>query len=140
MPTYKNVTNQSPILEGKIVKPGQIVHSLSYQDEDAVGLVKIEDKPYYNPILLSVVLNSRPCEIDIPKKDNLGKFITKYSLHFYVESGNVKIYYNSPANNPPLTLYTGAKWNVRHFERHVEKLIIAGMGEFVLYVIVEKLP
>lgn len=139
MPTYKNVTTLKPILEGKVVNPGQMIHSLSYQDEDAVGLVKVDEKPYYNPILLSTVI-TEPCEIQIPKIDNLGKFITKYSLHFYVEEGKAKIYYNSVNNTPPLDLYTGAKWNVRHFERHVDKLIIGATQPVILYIIIEKLP
>ena len=67
MPTYKNNTNLRPLLNGKVVNPGQIVHSLSYHDEDEVGLFKIDDKPYYNPIILSVCLKESK-EVLIPKK------------------------------------------------------------------------
>lgn len=138
MPTYKNNTNLAAVLSGKVVSAGQVVHSLSYHDEDEVGLRLIDEKPYYNPLLLSMVVK-QPCTIEIPKKDALGKFATKYSLHFYVEEGTVRIHYNSVSNNPPLNLYTGAKWNVRHFERHVDKLIIGATLPFTLYVIIEKI-
>ena len=139
MPTYKNITTLKPILDGKVITPGQTIYSLSYHDENEVGLRLIDEKPFYNPLLLSKIIK-QPCTVEIPKKDNLGKFATKYSLHFYVEEGTVNIYYNSQDNSPPLSLYTGAKWNVRHFERHVDKLIINSTEKFTLYIIVEKLP
>jgi len=73
------------------------------------------------------------------EKDNLGKFITKYAIHFCVEKGLVEIKYNAKDNDPPLLLYTGAKWNVRHFERNVEKIIVEFMEGGIVYIIIEKL-
>lgn len=138
-PTYRNNTNLRPLLDGKVVEPKAMAYSLSYHNEDEVGLRLVDEKPYYNPILLSQCTN-KSGEIKIPEKDNLGKRVIKYSIHLCVEKGLVEVRYNAKDNNPPLTLYQGAKWNTRHFSREVEKLFIESKEEFVLYVIVEKLP
>ena len=142
MTTYKNVTNLKPILDGKVVNPGQLIHTLSYRDEDEVGLRLVDDKPYYNPILLSECI-TKPGTIVVPAKDSLGKFVSKYSIHLCVEKGSVRILYNSVENTPALLLYTGAKWNTRHFERNVEKIIVQNADESgnypIVYVIIEKL-
>ena len=138
MPTYKNNTNLRPLLDGKIVEPKTTVFSLSYHDEDTVGLKLIDDKPYYNPLLLSTCL-IKSGEVLIPKKDNLGKIVSKYSIHLCVEAGLVKVNYNAKDNDPALLLYTGAKWNTRHFQREVDKLIVSSEKDFILYITVEKL-
>jgi hypothetical protein len=127
------------LLDGKVVEPKATTFSLSYHDEDSVGLKLIDDKPYFNPILTSLRLTS-PGEVLIPKKDNIGRLANKYSLHLYVEKGAVEIKYNAKDNDPALLLYEGAKWNTRHFSREVEKIFVSSKENFVLNVIVEKLP
>ena len=137
-PTYRNLTNLRPLLEGKIVEPKQSVYSLSYHDEDTVGLKLVDEKPYFNPLLLSERI-VRPTNIEVPKRDNLGKLVNKYSIHFYIEKGSVKILYNAIENNPALLLYEGAKWNSRHFERNIERICVGSDVDFVMYLIIEKL-
>ena len=139
MPTYKNNTNLRPLLDGRVVEPKAIAYSLVYYDEDAIGLRLIDDKPFFNPIIMSKII-TKPGEILIPDKDNLYKNVVKYSIHLYVEKGLIHIFYNSIENSPPLILATGSRWNTRHFQREINKLIINSDSDFTLFATVEKLP
>ena len=87
----------------------------------------------FNPNIISKCLTKDDI-IEIPSS------LEKYSIHFYVERGEVKIYYNSLDNTPPLFLYNGAKWNNRFLKNVVSKLIIQGLDEFKLWIIVERIP
>ena len=138
-PTYRNNTNLRPLLDGKIVEPKTTAFSLSYHDEDSVGLKLVDDKPYFNPILWSVKVVENK-EILIPKKDNLGRLVNKYSIHLCSEKGLIEIKYNAKDNDPALLLYEGAKWNTRHFSREIDKILISSKEEFILFVTVERLP
>jgi hypothetical protein len=84
----------------------------------------------YNPTIISKCITKDEI-IEIPKG------IEKYSVHFFIEAGEVKIYYGSLENKPPLFLYNGAKWNKRFFNSGVNKLIIQGLAEFKLWCILE---
>jgi len=138
-PTYKNVSTLRTSLEGKVVEPGQKVSTLLYYDENEVGLLKIDDKPCFTPTLFSDVIE-KDREILIPKVDNMGAKTNKFTLHFYVERGEVEVFYNSIKNFPPLKLYEGARWNNRYFDRKVDKIFISGRGKrFTLWVEIEKI-
>jgi hypothetical protein len=141
MPTYKNVTSTRKELEGKSISPNQTVYSLNHYNEDEVQLLKVDDKPYYNPIIVSTVITKDETKVKIPQKDDLGNQLFKYAIHFYVEKGTVKIFYDSMENKPPLILYTGAKWNIRCFERKINDILVYNdsVGDFILYLIIEKL-
>ena len=140
MPTYRNNTSLRPLLDGRVVEPKSIAYSLVYHDEDTVGLRLIDDKPYYNPLILSEVITENK-EVIIPEKDGLGKRITKMSLHIYVKEGSIDLRYNAKDNLPATLLYDSARWNVRMFERNINKLIITGLTEkFEVWILIEKLP
>lgn len=139
MPTYKNVSSIRKEVSGKVVEPNKEVNSLVYYDENSVGLLKTSDHPMFNPVLLSerYTIDS---EIVIPKVDNLKVPVSKYAIHFCVQSGEVTVRFNSLENNPPLHLYANAKWNLRCFERTIDKILVSGNGSpFTLYIIIEKI-
>jgi hypothetical protein len=139
MPTYQNVSTVPVSFNGKVIEPGKEVCSFSYFDENTIKLLKVSDKPYYNPIIISGVTNEKS-DLIIPEKDELGVSITKYAIHFYVEHGEVDIYFNNRENKPCLLLYAGAKWNMRCFERQINKICVnGGKNPFRVWVIVEKL-
>ena len=139
MPTYRNVLSTRVTLNGKVVEPNQEVCSLIYYRENDAQLLKVKDEPLYNPILLSEKYTDNVV-IQVPEYDKLRQWVTKYSIHFYVESGEVVINYNSSKNTPALKLYAGCKWNERVFERTIDKIHVQELSKFVLWVIIEKLP
>jgi len=138
MPTYKNVTSLRQTLSGKTVEPGQIIYTTSYHNENEVKLLKIDDAPYHNPIILSDVVMYKG-EIKIPEIDDLGNRVVKFSIHFFVEKGRVTIRYNSIKNDPPLYLYEAAKWNVRCYDRTINSIIVDANESFILNLIIEKI-
>lgn len=137
-PTYKNVTSQKQTLNGKVIEPGQTVCTTSYYNENDIRLLKIDNSPYFNPIIFSEVITEKGT-IKVPEKNNLGENVVKYAIHFFLEKGEVEIYYNSLNNKPPLKLYSGAKWNLRCFERTISEIIVNANENFVLWVIIEHL-
>lgn len=137
-PTYKNVTSQKQTLNGKVIEPGQTVCTTSYYNENDIRLLKIDNSPYFNPIIFSEVITEKGT-IKVPEKNNLGENVVKYAIHFFLEKGEVEIYYNSINNKPPLKLYSGAKWNLRCFERTIAEIIVNANENFVLWVIIEHL-
>ena len=138
MPSYKNVTSSRQTLDGKVVEPGKVVNTMTYYDENSVKLLKIDDAPYFNPVLLSEVVTEKGT-IKVPKKNNLGEYLTRYAIHFYLEKGEVEILYNSVKNKPALKLYSGCRWNLRCFERTIDQIIIESNQSFILWVIMEKI-
>jgi len=137
-PTYKNVTNQRQILNGKVIDPGQTICTTAYYNENDVKLLKIDDAPHFNPIIFSDVITEKGT-VKIPEKDNLGERVVKYAIHFFLERGRVTIHYNSIKNDPPLNLYESAKWNVRCFERVIDTIVINSEENFMLNIIIEKI-
>lgn len=132
-PTYKNKTTLKRwFMKEGAVEPNGLVESPIFCSDDELEFMKISDFPMFNPVLFSekIIENS---EIKVPLVSG------KYTLHFYVESGNVTIWFNSKENKPPLRLYEGAKWNVRCLERIVDKVIVESNKEFSLYLIVERI-
>jgi len=138
MPTYKNVSSLKQTLNGKVVEPGQTVCTPVYYDENDVRLLKVDDAPFFNPIIFSDVITEKGV-LQVPEKDNLGERVVKYAIHFFLESGKILLHYNSEKNDPPLNLYTGCKWNVRCFERTIDKILIDSDENFVLWVIIERI-
>ena len=140
MPTYRNNSKKRVPFNGKVVEPGREVHSLAFYDEVQIGLYKVHDKPFYNTILLATQV-SKETTLEIPLRDELNKWVSKYTIHFHVASAseNITIYYNDASNKPGLSLYNGARWNERCLERKINKVIIKSKGDFILDVIVEKL-
>ena len=137
MPIYKNVSTMRRLLNNKVIEPGAEITSPVYYSENDVQLLKISDDPSHNPVLLSAKIEKN-CEVVIPQKDNFGAWVNKYSTHFFVEHGNVTIWTNSKKNTPPLILYPEARWNVRCFERNIDKFIIESDDDFCIFVTVEK--
>ena len=138
MPTYKNVSSLKRMLENKVVEPGQSVTSEVYFDENEIGLLKVSDNPIFNPILLARKI-TQEINIDIPKKDKFHISVCKYTIHFAVMSGEVTIWFNSVKNDPPLILYPGARWNIRCFNRTIDRLFITSDGAFEMFLMIEKL-
>jgi hypothetical protein len=138
MPTYRNVHSAKREFNGKVVEPGQEVCSLAYYNEKEIQLIKVSDKPFYNPVVSSGPITEKGV-LKIPVKDNLGVPIVKYAIHFYVEHGCVDIRFNSPDNEPCLNLYEEAKWNMRCFERNVDTIHFNSDKSFKIWVIIEKL-
>jgi hypothetical protein len=140
MPTYKNVSSLKVTAEGKVVEPGAELTTLVCYDENEVGLLKISDKPFFNPIVLSDVFD-KDVELKIPEKDNLGAPVTKYAIHIHLEIGEIEIFYNSVENVPSLKLYPGVHWNIRIFERKLDKIIVRKSSKKTLFwITVEKIP
>jgi len=138
MPTYKNVSSLKRNIGDKVIEPGDEIKSFVYFNENEVGLMKTNDAPFFNPIVLSEVID-REKEVVIPEKDKNGERLLKYAVHFYLEKGKVDLFYNSSENLPALKLYEGCRWNNRYFERKVEKLLVKGDGPFLLWIIVERI-
>jgi len=137
-PTYKNVTSLKQNLNGKVVEPGQTVYTTSYYNENDVKLLKVDDAPYFNPIIFSDIITEKGA-IKIPEKDNLGEKVVKYAIHFFLEKGEIEVFYNSVNNKPSLKLYSGAKWNLRCFDRTINEVIVNANESFTLWIIVEKI-
>jgi len=138
-PTFQNVSTVRKTLEGKTVDPGKEVCTFVHYDENAIQLLKVSDKPFWNSTVFSEKI-TQSTTIVIPKEDSLHIPILKYAIHFCVVSGEVELFYNSTENLPSLKLYTGCKWNVRNFERYISTIVVRGLsGKFELWVIVEKL-
>ena len=138
-PTYKNVSSLKASIDGKVVEPGQKISSLIHYNENEIGLLKVSDKPFFTPTLFSDVI-SKDTEIVIPWHDNLGERVVKFTLHFYVEKGEIEVFYNSIENLPSLKLYEGARWNNRYFDRRVNKIFIKGRSQrFALWLEIEKI-
>lgn len=138
MPTYKNETSNRIVADGRTVEPGQTYSSIVYVSS-GLGLTKKSDAPMYNPVILEEKVTSNT-EIDIPESDPIfGGLLRKFSIHFYVESGEATIYFNSISNTPALELYQGAKWNIKCFERVYNKLIVNVSGTSPkVWVIIER--
>lgn len=66
------------------------------------------DEPY-NPILISEVF-TKDGEMDLPDED-------KFLIHFYTETTEVQIWFNTDSNEPPLHLYKGGRWNLRSYNK-----------------------
>ena len=139
MPTYKNVSTLKATVDGKVVEPGAEISTIVHHNENEIGLLKISDKPFFTPTLFSEIIE-KDSEIVIPWHDGLGVRVGKFTLHFYVEKGEIEIFYNSIENLPPLKLYEGARWNNRYFDRRVNKIFIKGRSKrFTLWVEIEKI-
>lgn len=138
MPQYRNISKITKVLNGKIIQPNENINSLIYFEEDGVELCKIKEDPYYNPILLSKKIIQN-CDIKIPERDEFKNWLSKYSIHFYIQKGEVEIFFNSIHNIPSLKLYNDARWNIRCLERKIDKVIIKGEGTFILWIIIERL-
>jgi len=137
-PTYKNVTSQKQVLNGKVIDPGQTICTTAYYNENEVKLLKIDDAPYFNSTIFSDIITEKGT-IKIPERDNLGEKVVKYAIHFFLERGRVMIRYNNIKNDPPLNLYESAKWNIRCFERTIDTIIIDSNENFVLNMIIERI-
>ena len=118
MPTYKN-------------QKGQIVQTLTWDPKNN-ELPKISDSPMYNPMILSECYGMTS-EIKIPEKES------RFAIHFYAESGSPTVFYNSKDNQPPLKMYQGMKWNVRVFERIIDKLFIELGDDDRLWIEIERI-
>ena len=138
MPTYKNIHMERKPFNGKVIEPGQEVCSLAYYNENDIQLLKVSDKPFYNPVVSSGSIIEKGI-LKVPVRDSLGVPITKYAIHFYVEQGCVDIRFNSADNEPCLSLYEEAKWNMRCFERNVNTIHFDSAKAFKIWVIIEKL-
>lgn len=125
------------LLNNKVIEPGAEITSPVYYNENDVQLLKVSDDPSYNHVLYSAKID-KECEIVIPQKDNFGVWVNKYSTHFYIEKGEVTIWTNSKKNSPPLMLYPEARWNIRCFERNIDRFIIESKSKFSLFITVEK--
>ena len=135
MPTYINKSRRVIEVNGRPVRTGETVSSLVWHNH-ILGLELVDDKPLANSILVSQKCEGE-CEVAIPTKDAFGKLVSRYLIHLYVERGCPTVYFSSDKNEPALNLYTGAKWNVRCYERLVEKVIVRGKGQFIVWVLCE---
>ena len=140
MPKYLNGSTRRIVIDGAPIGPGESVETLEFLDltnTDAypAGVTKVTDAPMYNPIILSQEVIG-DTTIAIPLTDDLGNKVTRYTIHFYVETGEPVITFSSASNLPALKLYTGAKWNVRSYGRIINDIRIAVTG--IVWVIVEK--
>lgn len=138
-PTYKNVSSLKATVEGNVVEPGQTISTLNYHDENEVGLLKVDDKPCFSPTLFSEVIQEDK-EVKMPFVDSNGSKITKFALHFFVEKGEVEVFYNCLENLPSLKLYEDARWNNRYTDRKIDKIFIKGITKrFILWLQIEKI-
>lgn len=130
MPTYKNSTNARAQIAGRYIEPHGTIESTLWVQEH--GFERVSDKPMYNPVILSERF-TQSVTVQIPKKEQ------RFSIHFYAEKGSPKVYYSSKENEPVLKLYTGARWNVRVYERMIEKLELVLDADDVLWVQIERI-
>lgn len=63
-------------------------------------------------------------KVPLPSKIVFGSNPVRYNVHFYVQKGQIKIWYDSESNEPSLKLYNGAKWNAKHTDCAHENIII----------------
>jgi len=139
MPTYNNGSQYKRVVGSETLEPGKNLELLTYHNLRGLDGVKIiDDFPYYSPVLISAKITSNE-EVIIPRFDSFGQFIDKYTIHFYVESGEIEINFNTPINRVPLKLYNDAKWNIRNTQRLIDKLFVTSKDKFVLWLIVEKI-
>jgi len=130
MPRYRNDTTTRITGAGQTIDPGMEV-STEVWLSPSLGLTQLSDEPMYNPIILSASYNSAGT-VAIPAGER------RFAVHFYVETGEVTIHFNSASNTPPLILYAGARWNLRYFERIVNDIRLSGTG-FKVYIEIEKI-
>jgi len=140
MPEYLNGSTKRIVIDGAPIGVGERVTTLEFLDLTdtnafPAGVVKVADAPMYNPIILSKEVTGDET-IAIPLVDDLGNKVTRYTIHFYVETGEPVITFSSASNLPALKLYTGAKWNVRSYGRIINDIRITITG--IVWVIIEK--
>jgi len=139
MPTYQNDSQHKRTVGADVIESGKKLELLTYHNLRGLDGVKIvDDFPYYSPILISSKITSSE-EIAIPRFDSFGNFIDKFTIHMYVELGEVTINFNTSVNKVPLKLYNGCKWNIRSIQRLIDKLYITSEKPFVMWLIVEKI-
>lgn len=140
MPLYKNNTAVKQMLDGKAITPGGVMATFTHHDIEGKGIQKVSEAPAYNPVILSEVID-KPSVLKVPERDKAGYFVDKFVLHFYVEAGLAKVTFNTEENNPPLLLYKDARWNIRVYDRKVDKIFIkqASADTLRVFVIIEKL-
>ena len=135
MPRYLN-RGKSVNINGSIKIPSDSEYeTLIWLDVDKYpGLRKISDFPCFNPVAVSGFFDAPKAVVKIPKG------LDRFALHLYVESGSPVIYFNTMENKPPLRLYTGAKWNIRVYERVVDVLLVDFESQIGrLWVIIERI-
>ena len=132
MPLYKNASTERVTIGGGILEPGSTISTQTYLSPLPVGVTLLADAPMANPILLA-----QKYTIDTVIPMPLG--VTRFQIHFYVESGYPTVRYNSDTNDPALLLYEGAVWNTRCFDRVINDIRLSNMTGCEVWVIIEKL-
>ena len=90
----------------------------------------------YNPIFISEVF-TKDGQMDLPD-------VKKFLIHFYTETTEVQIWFNSDTNEPPMHLYKGGRWNLRSYDKVLKNIRFKFIRENPevtprLFVIVEDL-
>jgi len=129
MPSYKNMSGTTIMVAGQTVEPKGILKTTIWVKNH--GLVKIDDQPMFNPTILSKRFVKSE-EVAIPDNE------TRFGIHFHAEKGYPIVHYNSLKNDPPVSLYPGAKWNTRVYERTIDKLFLQLAEGDVLWVNIER--
>ena len=140
MPTYKNNSKHRRNVGSETVEPGHETQLLTYHNLKGLDGVEITSPfPYHSPIIFSDKIVEKRI-INLPKFDFSGNFIEKFIIHFYIEKGEVEINFNLPENRIPLKLYEAAKWNIRLNQRLIDRIYIKADGDFICWLIIEKIP
>jgi hypothetical protein len=114
---------------GQVIGPKEFLKTTVWVKNH--GLVRVDDQPMFNPTILSKRF-IKSAEVIIPINE------TRFGIHFHAEKGYPIIYYNSLENFPPVSLYPGAKWNTRVYERTIDKLILQLTDGDILWVNIER--
>jgi len=130
MPTYKNISSKPITLGCHDIKPGEEHRTTDLIDPLPAGIRKIDELPLHNTIVFADIVKGS-------KNLNIPQGITRFSIHYFAETGTPVIYDHDKSNTPPLRLYAGARWNKRYYERVMDKIIIENDGG-ILWVIIEK--
>jgi hypothetical protein len=113
MPKYKNITGAPKIIGGVTINPGEVGETLVWTSDKSFE--RVSELPLYNPVILSKNVTADEV-LDLPESEK------RLSIHIYVERGNPKVYLSSEKNDPPLHLYSSARWNMRFYDGVVKNV------------------
>jgi hypothetical protein len=123
MPTYRNTTAVPLYAGGATFKPGVETATFNIIDNNT-DLVKVSDAPFFNPVreiedVEFTEAGQQTVDVDSTKPGQLQIF--------NIQECDLKIYFNSVENLPPLSLTEGNRFT-SNINQSINKVILESNG------------
>lgn len=123
MPTYKNISSAPLYVGGVTFKVGVDTPTFTIIENNP-SLLKVSDEPFFNPVreiedVEFTMAEQKIVEIDSTKPGQLQIF--------NIQSCDLKVYFNSVKNLPPLSLTEGNRFT-SNINRSINKIILESNG------------